>query len=100
VSATLGENNARLAALHTFARFLIAENRDRPEIPMYLDAILADEPLAGGLEPRLGAPRIHGELLKLGIEVSHRQTAKACWETALPDSKQCAMSRARRGRHR
>ena len=25
-----------------------------PEIPMYLDAILADEPLAGGLAPRLG----------------------------------------------
>ncbi len=26
-----------------------------PETPMHLDAILADEPLAGGLEPRLGA---------------------------------------------
>ncbi|HWU96428.1 MAG TPA: conjugal transfer protein TrbE [Sphingomonas sp.] len=26
-----------------------------PETPMYLDALLADEPLAGGLEPRLGA---------------------------------------------
>lgn len=25
-----------------------------PEIPMYLDAILADSPLVGGLEPRLG----------------------------------------------
>ncbi|HWB50368.1 MAG TPA: conjugal transfer protein TrbE [Stellaceae bacterium] len=25
-----------------------------PEIPMYLDAILVDEPLTGGLEPRLG----------------------------------------------
>ena len=25
-----------------------------PETPMYLDALLADEPLAGGLEPRLG----------------------------------------------
>jgi type IV secretion system protein TrbE len=25
-----------------------------PEVPMYLDAILVDEPLAGGLEPRLG----------------------------------------------
>ena len=25
-----------------------------PEIPMYLDALLADEPLTGGLEPRLG----------------------------------------------
>lgn len=26
----------------------------RPEIPMFLDAILADSPLVGGLEPRLG----------------------------------------------
>ncbi|KRQ17143.1 conjugal transfer protein TrbE [Bradyrhizobium manausense] len=26
-----------------------------PETPMYLDALLADEPLAGGLEPRLGS---------------------------------------------
>jgi type IV secretion system protein VirB4 len=25
-----------------------------PEVPMYLDALLADEPLTGGLEPRLG----------------------------------------------
>src|SRR5208337_4761943 len=25
-----------------------------PEIPMYLDAVLADTPLVGGLEPRLG----------------------------------------------
>lgn len=26
-----------------------------PETPMYLDAVLADEPVTGGLEPRLGA---------------------------------------------
>ena len=29
-----------------------------PEVPMHLDAILADEPLAGGLEPRLGAAHL------------------------------------------
>ncbi len=29
-----------------------------PETPMYLDAILVDEPLAGGLEPRLGASHL------------------------------------------
>jgi len=29
-----------------------------PEIPMYLDAILVDEPLTGGLEPRLGRSHI------------------------------------------
>jgi type IV secretion system protein TrbE len=29
-----------------------------PEVPMHLDAILADEDLAGGLEPRLGAAHL------------------------------------------
>ena len=29
-----------------------------PETPMHLDAILADEPLAGGLEPRLGSAHL------------------------------------------
>jgi type IV secretion system protein VirB4 len=29
-----------------------------PEIPVYLDAILADEPLTGGLEPRLGSAHL------------------------------------------
>lgn len=29
-----------------------------PEIPMYLDAVLADSPLVGGLEPRLGKHRL------------------------------------------
>ncbi|KQM17249.1 conjugal transfer protein TrbE [Sphingomonas sp. Leaf24] len=29
-----------------------------PETPLYLDALLADEPLTGGLEPRLGASYI------------------------------------------
>ncbi|MDK1389836.1 conjugal transfer protein TrbE [Sinorhizobium sp. 8-89] len=33
----------------------VARHRVRvPEFPMYLDALLADQPLAGGLEPRLG----------------------------------------------
>jgi type IV secretion system protein VirB4 len=34
--------------------FLPPVEQARPEIPMYLDAILVDEPLTGGLEPRLG----------------------------------------------
>ncbi|MDJ0447408.1 conjugal transfer protein TrbE [Methylocystis sp. JR02] len=29
-----------------------------PETPMYLDALLADQPLTGGLEPRLGAQHL------------------------------------------
>ncbi|WP_287940471.1 conjugal transfer protein TrbE [Sphingopyxis sp.] len=30
-----------------------------PETPMHLDALLADEPLTGGLEPRLGQAHLH-----------------------------------------
>ncbi|MCQ8876222.1 conjugal transfer protein TrbE [Mesorhizobium sp. LMG17149] len=39
----------------------VSTNRQRvrvPETPMYLDAMLADQPLTGGLEPRLGASHL------------------------------------------
>lgn len=42
----------------TYLHSTISTRRQRirvPETPMHLDALLADEPLAGGLEPRLGA---------------------------------------------
>ena len=41
----------------TYLHSTISTRRQRvrvPEVPAYLDAILADEPLTGGLEPRLG----------------------------------------------
>ncbi|MBR7653418.1 conjugal transfer protein TrbE [Brucella oryzae] len=41
----------------TYLHGCISTNRHRvrvPEVPMYLDALLADQPLTGGLEPRLG----------------------------------------------
>ena len=41
----------------TYLHATISTQRHRvrvPEVPMHLDAILADEPLTGGLEPRLG----------------------------------------------
>ena len=41
----------------TYLHSTISTRRQRvrvPEVPTYLDAILADEPLTGGLEPRLG----------------------------------------------
>ncbi|WP_266035654.1 conjugal transfer protein TrbE [Brucella intermedia] len=41
----------------TYLHGCISTNRHRvrvPETPMYLDALLADQPLTGGLEPRLG----------------------------------------------
>ena len=41
----------------TYLHDCVSTKRHRvrvPETPMYLDALLADQPLAGGLEPRLG----------------------------------------------
>ncbi|RUZ13201.1 conjugal transfer protein TrbE, partial [Mesorhizobium sp. M7A.F.Ca.US.007.01.2.1] len=41
----------------TYLHGCVSTNRHRvrvPETPMYLDAMLADQPLTGGLEPRLG----------------------------------------------
>ncbi|MGV6873847.1 conjugal transfer protein TrbE [Pseudochelatococcus sp. B33] len=41
----------------TYLHSTISTNRHRvrvPETPMHLDALLADQPLSGGLEPRLG----------------------------------------------
>ena len=41
----------------TYLHSTVSTKRQRvrvPETPMHLDALLADEPLAGGLEPRLG----------------------------------------------
>jgi len=41
----------------TYLHSCVSTKRQRvrvPEVPMYLDALLTDEPLTGGLEPRLG----------------------------------------------
>src|SRR5690606_21633624 len=41
----------------TYLPAAVSTNRHRvrvPEVPMHLDALLADQPLTGGLEPRLG----------------------------------------------
>ncbi|WP_404400580.1 conjugal transfer protein TrbE [Pelagibacterium halotolerans] len=41
----------------TYLHAAVSTNRHRvrvPEVPMHLDALLADQPLTGGLEPRLG----------------------------------------------
>lgn len=45
----------------TYLHSTISVKRHRvrvPEIPMYLDALLADQPLTGGLEPMLGAAHL------------------------------------------
>lgn len=45
----------------TYLHSCVSTKRHRvrvPEIPMHLDAVLADQPLTGGLEPRLGAAHL------------------------------------------
>ena len=45
----------------TYLHACISTKRHRvrvPDIPMYLDAILVDEPLIGGLAPRLGSAHL------------------------------------------
>jgi type IV secretion system protein VirB4 len=45
----------------TYLHSTISTNRHRvrvPETPIYLDVLLADQPLAGGLEPRLGSAHL------------------------------------------
>ena len=45
----------------TYLHSCVSTNRHRvrvPETPIYLDALLADQPLTGGLEPRLGAEHL------------------------------------------
>lgn len=50
----------------TYLHSTISTNRQRvrlPEVPIYLDALLADQPLTGGLEPQLG--RAHLRILTI-----------------------------------
>ncbi|MCH6202880.1 conjugal transfer protein TrbE [Brucella ciceri] len=45
----------------TYLHSTVSTKRHRvrvPEVPMYLDALLADQPLTGGLEPRLGSEHL------------------------------------------
>jgi len=45
----------------TYLHSTVSTNRQRvrvPETPIYLDALLADQPLTGGLEPRLGSEHL------------------------------------------
>ncbi|MFS8037390.1 conjugal transfer protein TrbE [Xanthobacter sp. AM11] len=49
------------AATLTYLHGCVSTKRHRvrvPETPIYLDALLADQPLAGGLEPRLGEQHV------------------------------------------
>ena len=58
----------------TYLHSTVSTKRQRvrvPEIPVYLDAILADQPLTGGLEPMLGNSHLR-VLTVVGFRPSRR----------------------------
>ncbi len=76
----------------TYLHSTISTRRQRvrvPETPMYLDALLADEPLIGGLEPKLGDHHLR-TLTITGfpsvtfpglLDELNRLAFKYCWST-------------------
>ena len=99
----------------TYLHSTVSTKRHRvrvPEIPMYLDALLADQPLTGGLEPMLGSahlrvltvvgfptattPGILDDLNRLAVRLSlvdPRDHARQDGCNKTPDQDQAAMVR-------
>ena len=61
------------AGFRLFWRWKSQSRRGRPKVPLEIRQLIRDMSLAN---PLWGAPRIHGELRKLGIEVSQASVAK------------------------
>jgi len=84
------DDGATLTYLHS----TISTNRHRvrvPEVPMHLDALLADQPLTGGLEPRLGDAHLRvltivGFPMPSVRPVSRKRARISCPATSSPSS--------------
>jgi hypothetical protein len=61
------------AGFRLFWRWKSRAGGGRPKVPLEIRQLIRDMSLAN---PLWGAPRIHGELLKLGIEISQTSVAK------------------------
>src|SRR6266511_953553 len=61
------------AGLRAYWRRRSGPRGDRPQTPLEIRRLIRDVSLAN---PLWGAPRIHGELLKLGIEIGQATVAK------------------------
>src|SRR5262249_53748901 len=61
------------AVFRTFWRWKSRRRGGRPRVPLEIRRLIRDMSLAN---PFWGAPRIHGELLKLGIDVGQTSVAK------------------------
>jgi hypothetical protein len=61
------------AGFRAYWRWKSRPRRGRPKVPLEIRQLIHDMSLAN---PLWGAPRIHGELLKLGIDVGQTSVAK------------------------
>ena len=61
------------AGFRLFWRWKSRSRRGRPKVPLEIRQLIREMSLAN---PLWGAPRIHGELLKLGIDVGQTSVAK------------------------
>src|SRR3984893_14262141 len=61
------------AGFRAYWRWKSRQRSGRPKVPLEIRQLIRDMSLAN---PLWGAPRIHGELLKLGIEVGQTSVAK------------------------
>ncbi|HWO33307.1 MAG TPA: hypothetical protein VNO32_31290 [Candidatus Acidoferrum sp.] len=66
------------AGFRSFWRWKSRCRGGRPKVPFEIRQLIRDMSLAN---PLWGAPRIHGELLKLGIDVGQTSVAPSTWQS-------------------
>src|SRR6202163_2872492 len=71
------------AGFRSFWRWRFRRRGGRPSVPLEIRRLIRDMSLAN---PLWGAPRIHGELLKLGIDVGQTSVAKYMAKRRRPPS--------------
>jgi hypothetical protein len=74
------------AGFRLFWRWKSRSRGGRPKVPLEIRQLIRDMSLAN---PLWGAPRIHGELLKLGIEIGQTSVAKYMARRRKPPSQGC-----------
>ena len=72
------------AGFRAYWRWRSRPRRGRPKVPVEIRQLIRDMSLAN---PLWGAPRIHGELLKLGIDIGQTSVAKAWGRQQTEDRK-------------
>src|SRR6266852_3159869 len=83
VRGALAIVNPDTAGFRAYWRWKSRTRRGRPKVPPEIRQLIRDMSLAN---PLWGAPRIHGELLKLGIDVGQTSVAKYMARRSRPPS--------------